>query len=308
MVAAGPAGFLKQAYRKFSIKAADRPGRRLRHDAGGLRAPLRPRAEGGPGARERHLARPGADRRRPRPAQRGAGDPGRARASTTCRWWPSPRGRTATPGGNGSTAPGAEPFQLPPRDPVLYYLQRLRDEAHRFAITTHRAGRVEGADPVASWTRSPASAARCKRKLLNHFGSARGVRNAGAGGSGECARGRPGGRAENSRAFPPRRRLRRAAAPIRRLAPRRALRHDCAGMPTDLPNLLTLSRIAAIPLLVALVALRTPLGGCRGLRRLLGRRHHRLLRRQDRPPAADRLRPSAACWTRSPTSCWSPPR
>jgi excinuclease ABC subunit C len=33
------------------------------------------------------------------------------------------------------------PFQLPPRDPVLYFLQRLRDEAHRFAITTHRAGR-----------------------------------------------------------------------------------------------------------------------------------------------------------------------
>ena len=36
---------------------------------------------------------------------------------------------------------GMEPFQLPPRDPVLYFLQRLRDEAHRFAITTHRAGR-----------------------------------------------------------------------------------------------------------------------------------------------------------------------
>ncbi len=36
---------------------------------------------------------------------------------------------------------GQEPFQLPPRDPVLYFLQRLRDEAHRFAITTHRAGR-----------------------------------------------------------------------------------------------------------------------------------------------------------------------
>ena len=36
---------------------------------------------------------------------------------------------------------GAAPFQLPPRDPVLYFLQRLRDEAHRFAITTHRAGR-----------------------------------------------------------------------------------------------------------------------------------------------------------------------
>ena len=33
------------------------------------------------------------------------------------------------------------PFQLPPRDPVLYFLQRLRDEAHRFAISTHRASR-----------------------------------------------------------------------------------------------------------------------------------------------------------------------
>src|SRR5205823_5399834 len=36
---------------------------------------------------------------------------------------------------------GRAPFQLPPRDPVLYFLQRLRDEAHRFAISTHRAGR-----------------------------------------------------------------------------------------------------------------------------------------------------------------------
>lgn len=36
---------------------------------------------------------------------------------------------------------GKEPFQLPPRDPVLYYLQRLRDESHRFAIGTHRAAR-----------------------------------------------------------------------------------------------------------------------------------------------------------------------
>ena len=45
------------------------------------------------------------------------------------------------PGGSGSTPTDAPPFQLPPRDPVLYFLQRLRDEAHRFAITTHRAGR-----------------------------------------------------------------------------------------------------------------------------------------------------------------------
>ena len=73
---------------------------------------------------------------------------------------------------------GVEPFQLPPQDPVLYFLQRLRDEAHRFAITTHRAGRskaitqseldeIEGIGPAR------------KRALLNHFGSARGVKMAG---------------------------------------------------------------------------------------------------------------------------------
>jgi excinuclease ABC subunit C len=73
---------------------------------------------------------------------------------------------------------GREPFQLPLRDAVLFYLQRLRDEAHRFAITTHRAGRSK------AMTRSeldevPGVAAAMKRKLLNHFGSARGVRQAG---------------------------------------------------------------------------------------------------------------------------------
>jgi excinuclease ABC subunit C len=73
--------------------------------------------------------------------------------------------------------PGREPFQLPPRDPVLYYLQRLRDEAHRFAITTHRAGRSK------QLVRSelddiPGVGTAIKRRLLNHFGSARGVRNA----------------------------------------------------------------------------------------------------------------------------------
>jgi excinuclease ABC subunit C len=72
---------------------------------------------------------------------------------------------------------GKEPVQLPQRDAVLYYLQRLRDEAHRFAITSHRAGRSK------ALTRSeldeiPGVGSALKRKLLNHFGSARGVRNA----------------------------------------------------------------------------------------------------------------------------------
>ena len=70
--------------------------------------------------------------------------------------------------------PDRTPFSLEPRDPVLYFLQRLRDEAHRFAIGTHRARRA------ADITRSaldevPGIGANRKRALLHHFGSARAV-------------------------------------------------------------------------------------------------------------------------------------
>ena len=71
------------------------------------------------------------------------------------------------------------PFMLEPKSAVLYYLQRLRDEAHRFAIGTHRAKRkldmaknpldeIEGVGPAR------------KRALLHAFGSARGVSRASA--------------------------------------------------------------------------------------------------------------------------------
>jgi excinuclease ABC subunit C len=73
---------------------------------------------------------------------------------------------------------GREPFQLPPRDPVLYFLQRLRDEAHRFAITTHRAGRSKTIRQ-SELDEVPGIGAARKRALLNHFGSARGVKQAG---------------------------------------------------------------------------------------------------------------------------------
>jgi excinuclease ABC subunit C len=75
---------------------------------------------------------------------------------------------------------GMEPFQLPPRDPVLYFLQRIRDEAHRFAITTHRAGRSKAIRQSELDEVQGIGAAR-KRALLNHFGSARGVKMAGLG-------------------------------------------------------------------------------------------------------------------------------
>ena len=72
---------------------------------------------------------------------------------------------------------GKTPFMLEPKSPVLYFLQRLRDEAHRFAIGTHRARRsmemkknpldeIEGVGPGR------------KKALLHAFGSARGVSRA----------------------------------------------------------------------------------------------------------------------------------
>ena len=52
---------------------------------------------------------------------------------------------------------GRDAFKLPDRDPALYFVQRLRDEAHRFAIGTHRARRKKDFTRI-RWTRSPASA------------------------------------------------------------------------------------------------------------------------------------------------------
>ena len=72
-------------------------------------------------------------------------------------------------------------MMLEPRDPVLYFVQRLRDEAHRFAIGTHRAkrGKAIGANPLDEIAGiGPAR----KRALLKHFGSAKAVSRAGAAG------------------------------------------------------------------------------------------------------------------------------
>jgi excinuclease ABC subunit C len=74
--------------------------------------------------------------------------------------------------------PGREPMALDPKDPVLYLVQRLRDEAHRFAISTHR-GRRSGALTRSALDRLPGIGSKRKRALLTHFGSAEGVRQAG---------------------------------------------------------------------------------------------------------------------------------
>ncbi len=75
---------------------------------------------------------------------------------------------------------GKKPFMLPARDPVLYYVQRLRDEAHRFAIGTHRARRKKSfvKNPL---DEIPGIGAGRKRALLDQFGSAKAVSRAALG-------------------------------------------------------------------------------------------------------------------------------
>jgi excinuclease ABC subunit C len=74
--------------------------------------------------------------------------------------------------------PGRPAFSLEPRDPVLYFLQRLRDEAHRFAIGTYRARHAKslGQSPL---DEIAGIGSRRKQALLHHFGSARSVARAG---------------------------------------------------------------------------------------------------------------------------------
>ncbi|MDO9218962.1 MAG: helix-hairpin-helix domain-containing protein, partial [Lacisediminimonas sp.] len=73
---------------------------------------------------------------------------------------------------------GRAPFMMEPRNPVLYYLQRLRDEVHRFAIGSHRTRRAMaiGTNPL---DEVPGVGPGRKRALLQHFGSARAVSRAG---------------------------------------------------------------------------------------------------------------------------------
>ncbi|WP_404978810.1 excinuclease ABC subunit UvrC [Bosea sp. BE125] len=72
---------------------------------------------------------------------------------------------------------GREPFKLPPRDPALYFIQRLRDEAHRFAIGTHRAKRKRDTmkNPL---DEIPGIGPSRKRALLLHFGTVKAIQRA----------------------------------------------------------------------------------------------------------------------------------
>lgn len=73
--------------------------------------------------------------------------------------------------------PDGREFTLPVNAPVMFYLQRLRDEAHRFAIGAHRAKRSK-AITVSPLDEVPGIGPSRKKALLMHFGTARAVRNA----------------------------------------------------------------------------------------------------------------------------------
>ncbi|WP_043540164.1 excinuclease ABC subunit UvrC [Salinarimonas rosea] len=87
------------------------------------------------------------------------------------------KGRDRDAGRETFFCEGRSPFKLPPRDPALYFIQRLRDEAHRFAIGAHRAKRKRAMvqnplDEIAGI--GPAR----KRALLHHFGTVKAIQRA----------------------------------------------------------------------------------------------------------------------------------
>ena len=73
--------------------------------------------------------------------------------------------------------PGRAAMKLPPRDPLLYFIQRLRDEAHRFAIGSHRARRKKDIRE-AGLQEIPGIGPTRKRALLHHFGTLKAIERA----------------------------------------------------------------------------------------------------------------------------------
>jgi excinuclease ABC subunit C len=177
MVVAGPEGFDKSAYRKFSIKSVITPG----DDFAMMREVLQRRFG-------RSLAED-PDRESGNWPDLVLIDGGAGQLSAVSAVMADlglddvplvaiAKGPDRDAGREWFHMAGREPFQLPSRDPVLYFLQRLRDEAHRFAITTHRNARSKKITTSELDDISGIGAAR-KKALLMHFGSARAVKGAG---------------------------------------------------------------------------------------------------------------------------------
>ncbi|CUW85459.1 excinuclease ABC subunit UvrC [Rhizobium pusense] len=193
MVVAGPEGFVKNQYRKFNIKSTDiTPG----DDFGMMREVMTRRfsrllkEEGKPDRERIPTAEEAADM--PFPAwpdviliDGGQGQMTAVRAildelgiRDCVTAIGVAKGVDREAGRERFFADGRSDFSLPPRDPVLYFIQRMRDEAHRFAIGSHRARRKK------EMVRNPLDEISGigpgrKRSLLQHFGTAKAVSRAG---------------------------------------------------------------------------------------------------------------------------------
>ena len=177
MIVAGPEGFQKNQYRKFNIKSTElTPG----DDYGMMKEVLRRRFS-------RLAKEEEAGENPPRPdlvlIDGGAGQLAAVEEVMADLGVDDivvvgvAKGPDRDAGLERFFIPGKTPFMLEPKSPVLYYLQRLRDEAHRFAIGTHRTRRAM------EMRRNPLDeiegvGAAKKRTLLHAFGSARGVSRA----------------------------------------------------------------------------------------------------------------------------------
>jgi len=177
MIVAGPEGFRKNAYRKFNIKNPEtEPG----DDFAMMREVL--------GRRFARLEREDPDRQSGEWPDLLLIDGGKGQVAAVCETLEDmgvhdvpvigvSKGPDRNAGREHFHMPDGREMTLPPNSPLLFHIQRLRDEAHRFAIGAHRTKRAK------SLTTSPLDdvpgigPAR-KRALLMHFGTARAVREA----------------------------------------------------------------------------------------------------------------------------------
>ena len=177
MIVAGPEGFRKNAYRKFNIK---RPETAPGDDFAMMREVL--------GRRFARLEKEDPDRSSGEWPDLLLIDGGRGQLNAVCEVLEEmgvhdvpvvgiSKGPDRNAGREHFHLPGGREAILPLNSPLLFFLQRLRDEAHRFAIGAHRAKRAKSfaANPLDD---VPGIGPARKRALLMHFGTARAVREA----------------------------------------------------------------------------------------------------------------------------------
>ncbi|HKX65272.1 MAG TPA: excinuclease ABC subunit UvrC [Rhizomicrobium sp.] len=183
-VVAGPEGFEKAQYRKFNIKTGDlTPG-----DDYAMMREVLTRRFSRMVKEEADASNLGPDNAKWKRPDLVLIDGGPGQLSVACQVFADlgvedvalasiSKGPDRDAGREHFYMPGKEPFRLDAKNPVLYYLQRLRDEAHRFAIGGHRKKRSAaiGANPLDEIAGVGAGR---KRALLQHFGSARAVAGA----------------------------------------------------------------------------------------------------------------------------------